>query len=111
MMWTELVNVTGLLLWVMVLGIYLLPTLVAGLQQHNQLYVIAGVNLLLGWTILGWIGAVVLVLKPEEPVPNKKKNHRRKKSHQRKSTMRTQPDPPVADLARRLVELAPRPEV
>ena len=76
-MWTELVDVAGLLLWVMVFGIDLLPTLVAGLQQHNQFYLIAGVNLLLGWTILGWIGALVLVLKPEEPLPNKKKNHRR----------------------------------
>ena len=103
-MWTELADIIGLLLWVMVFGIYLLPTLVAWLQQHDQFYAIAGVNLLLGWTMVGWIGALVWVFKREEPLPHKKKNHRRKKRHHRKSTTRTQPYPPVvhSDLARRL---------
>ena len=42
-----------------------------------------------------------------DDLPKKKENHRRKKNHHRKSTMRTQPYPPVAhsDLERRLAEL------
>jgi hypothetical protein len=98
---TELADLIGLLLWVMVFGIYLLPTLVAWLQQHDQFYAIAALNLLLGWTIVGWIGALVWVFKREEPLPKKNKKKRKKR------TTRMQPHHPVAhsDLARRLTEL------
>ena len=104
----------GLSLWAIALGLYLLPTLVARLHEHRQLYVIAAVNLLLGWTLVGWIGALVLALKPEELLPNKKKHHRKKNRH-RKSTARMEPHHPIththSDLARRLAQLAAGPEV
>ena len=107
-------DLIGLSLWVMALGLYLLPTLVAWFQQHPQLYAIAALNLLLGWTLVGWIGALVLALKPEELLPNKK-NHHRKKNRHRKSTARMEPHHPIThthyDLARRLAQLAPRPEL
>ena len=53
-------DLIGLLLWVMAVGLYLLPTLVAWFQQHPQLYAIAALNLLLGWTFIGWIGAALV---------------------------------------------------
>jgi len=38
---------------------YLFPSYVASLRGHRKLIPIAAVNLLLGWTILGWIAALV----------------------------------------------------
>jgi Superinfection immunity protein len=100
-------DLIGLLIWVMMFGFYLIPTLVAWFQQHDQLYAIAALNLLLGWTLLGWFGALVWVLKPKELRPQQRKKHHRKQKHHRQSTARTQPHRPDAhsDLARRLAEL------
>jgi hypothetical protein len=100
-------DIIGLLLWVIMLGIYLIPTLVAWSQEHHHLYAIAFLNVLSGWTLVGWIGALVWAFKPEELRPHEQRNHHRKKNHHRKSTTRTQPYPPVAqsDLERRLAEL------
>ena len=100
-------EIISLLLWLIMLGIYLIPTLVARCQEHHQLYAIGALNLLLGWTLVGWIGALVWAFKSEEFLPNQKTNHHRKRSHHRKrnhhrkSTSPTQPQPPVAhfDLA------------
>ena len=100
-------EIISLLLWLIMLGIYLIPTLVARCQEHHQLYAIGVLNLLLGWTLVGWIGALVWASKGKEFLPNQKTNHHRKRNHHRKSTSPTQPQPSVAhsDLARRLTEL------
>lgn len=37
------------------MGVYLLPTLLAGYRNHHHAAWIGIVNLLLGWTIFGWI--------------------------------------------------------
>jgi Superinfection immunity protein len=42
-----------------VLPPYLLPTLVAAWRSHHQTAAIFVLNLLLGWTVLGWIIALV----------------------------------------------------
>ena len=39
--------------------LYFLPSLVAGLRHHHQAAAIFLLNLLLGWTGIGWIGALV----------------------------------------------------
>jgi hypothetical protein len=44
------------------LVIYLLPALIAGGRKHHQQGAILGLNLLLGWTLLGWIAAFVWAL-------------------------------------------------
>ena len=41
-------EIISLLLWLIMLGIYLIPTLVARCQEHHQLYAIGVLNLLLG---------------------------------------------------------------
>jgi Superinfection immunity protein len=90
-----------LLLWAMMLGFYLFPTLVAWLQEHDHLYAIAALNLLIGWTLVGWFGALAWAFKPKEHVPNPKKKKRKKR------TARILPHHPVthSDLARRLGNL------
>jgi hypothetical protein len=34
---------------------YCWPTLVAASRDHGELEALAGLNLLLGWTVLGWL--------------------------------------------------------
>ena len=45
----------------LVLGMvgYMLPTIVAALRRHPQLLAIFLINFLLGWTVIGWVGALV----------------------------------------------------
>ena len=38
---------------------YFLPTLVAQMRAHHNGSAIFLLNLLLGWTIIGWIGALI----------------------------------------------------
>ncbi len=39
--------------------LYLVPAFVAFFRSHRNWPAIAALNLLLGWTVLGWIGAFV----------------------------------------------------
>ena len=41
------------------LAIYFIPAIVAWTRRHRQFMAIAVLNVLLGWTVLGWIGALV----------------------------------------------------
>lgn len=38
---------------------YLLPSLVAWYRAHHNALAIGLLNLLLGWTVVGWIGALI----------------------------------------------------
>lgn len=49
----------GLELLAFIGGIYLLPTILAGVRSNPQTLAIFVLNLLLGWTVLGWVGALV----------------------------------------------------
>lgn len=49
----------GWVAWIVLLTIYLLPTLVASLRHHHQTAAILLTNVLLGWTALGWIAALI----------------------------------------------------
>jgi hypothetical protein len=44
---------------IVLFGIYLLPTFVAAARKHRNLVAILIINLFLGWTLLGWVGALV----------------------------------------------------
>ena len=48
--------------WSLSLFVYCIPTVVAFVRQHHNRAAIRTLNLLLGWTIIGWIGALVWVL-------------------------------------------------
>jgi hypothetical protein len=41
------------------LAIYFLPTIIANVRNHTQTMAIVLTNLLLGWTFLGWVAALV----------------------------------------------------
>jgi len=47
------------LLILLFLPLYFLPTIVANARKNTNSQVIFVLNLLLGWTILGWIGAMI----------------------------------------------------
>ena len=38
---------------------YLLPGIIAGVRGHGSASAILAANILLGWTIIGWIGALI----------------------------------------------------
>jgi hypothetical protein len=49
--------------------LYIVPTVIAWRRHHHQRYAIAACNILLGWTILGWIVALCLALSAVKPQP------------------------------------------
>lgn len=48
-----------LLLVVLIFAFYFLPTLIAFLRRHKNKLAIFLLNLLLGWTVLGWVVSLV----------------------------------------------------
>lgn len=48
-----------LLLVILIFAFYFLPTLIAFLGQHKNKLAIFLLNLLLGWTVLGWVVSLV----------------------------------------------------
>lgn len=49
-------------------GLYLLPVLVAWLRRVPDLGSVAVVNVLLGWTLVGWVAALAMALR-SAPLP------------------------------------------
>jgi hypothetical protein len=60
----------GLMVLIVLSVIYFLPWLVAWSRQHPATDAISITNLVLGWTVLGWLGALVWAAMPvrREPV-------------------------------------------
>ena len=48
-----------LLLAVLIFAFYFLPSLIAFLRRHKNKIAIFLLNLLLGWTVLGWVVSLV----------------------------------------------------
>jgi Superinfection immunity protein len=46
---------------------YCLPTVIASLRGHRQQGAIFALNLLLGWTLIGWVAALVWGLTNSQP--------------------------------------------
>lgn len=51
------------------IGIYLLPTLIARGRHLPERGAIAALNILLGWTFLGWIVALIWAITAPAPYP------------------------------------------
>jgi len=47
------------LLLVLVVAFYFLPTLIAVMRSHRNLAGVILLNLLAGWTFIGWVGALI----------------------------------------------------
>lgn len=52
-------------------ALYFIPALIAASRSHNNVWAIFLLNLLLGWTVIGWVGALIwAVANPARPSPN-----------------------------------------
>ena len=49
----------ALVLLLIAFCVYFLPTLIAFLRGHKNALAIAALNIFLGWTLLGWVVALV----------------------------------------------------
>lgn len=49
--------------------IYFVPSAIAIMRKHNNLVGILALNFLLGWTLLGWVGALVWSLMNSNSTP------------------------------------------
>lgn len=60
----------ALILVVLAIGFYLLPSLIAIVRFHHNFMAIAATNILLGWTFIGW--AVALIWACTSPPPSRR---------------------------------------
>lgn len=49
--------------------VYVLPTMLAWSRRSNRRWRITAVNLLLGWTVIGWFTAIIMTFAYEPPLP------------------------------------------
>jgi hypothetical protein len=40
-------------------GLYLVPAIIAWIRGHDRKLAITALNILLGWSVLGWVGALL----------------------------------------------------
>ena len=52
---------------IITVAVYILPTLLAWKRQSSRRWRITLINLLLGWTLVGWIVAMVMTFAYEPP--------------------------------------------
>lgn len=54
------------ILLALMVALYFVPTIIASMRNHTNAVAITALNLLLGWTLLGWVAALVwsLTAKP-----------------------------------------------
>jgi len=50
-------NFNGLFIIAVAAVLYFLPAICAARRQHNDVGAIVALNILLGWTVLGWIAS------------------------------------------------------
>lgn len=55
------------IVFTVLLALYFLPTVVAGLQHRRQLVAIFVLNLVAGWTFIGWVAALVWACIADSP--------------------------------------------
>lgn len=62
------VGIGALIGFVFLAGLYLLPTLIGWGRGVHDLGMVAVLNILLGWTLVGWVVALALALRtPRQP--------------------------------------------
>jgi Superinfection immunity protein len=57
-----------IIVMVLALGVHFLPTIIAFRRNHHNKVAIFLVNLFLGWTVLGWVAALVWSATTTQPV-------------------------------------------
>jgi hypothetical protein len=59
----------GIILVLVCVGLYFLPAIIASRKRKRNATAIGVLNLLLGWTIAGWIISLIWALTNDPPVP------------------------------------------
>ena len=59
--------VLSLIMLAAMIGLYFLPGLIAYMRGHHNAVSIMLLNLFLGWTLLGWVGALVWSASSSKP--------------------------------------------
>jgi hypothetical protein len=57
----------GLVFIIVIIGLYMLPTIVGAVRKVVNIGSVAAVNLLLGWTLIGWAVALAMALRTNPP--------------------------------------------
>lgn len=58
----------GFIFFVTAIGLYFVPTIIAWNKDHDNLIGIFFLNLLTGWSLIGWIAAFIWAcIKPTSP--------------------------------------------
>jgi hypothetical protein len=65
--WLGPVGIGGLAVSLVLLAVYFLPTMVARGNQKRNTGAVFLLNLLLGWTLLGWIAALIWAASKDAP--------------------------------------------
>ena len=60
-------NFEALLVLLLLLFVYFLPLVIAQARNHDALYPIFGINLILGWTVIGWFIALIWAFTAPHP--------------------------------------------
>jgi hypothetical protein len=55
------------MLFIILVACYFIPTLVAFSRKHHNAGAICALNILLGWTIVGWVASFVWALTRPAP--------------------------------------------
>lgn len=66
--------VPGILLFIAIFCIYFLPSIIAHNGKHHNSQAITLLNLFLGWTILGWLAALIWACTKPAPLVLSKSN-------------------------------------
>lgn len=60
----------ALVMFLVMVGFYIAPAVVAYLTHRQHFAVIAAITITLGWTVVGWIGALIWAcVDREKPAP------------------------------------------
>ncbi len=54
-------------LMIIILCLYFIPSIVAWVRGHHNKVAITALNVLLGWSVIGWVGAMVWSLLAARP--------------------------------------------
>lgn len=62
------------LFWSLIIGFYLLPAIICEIRGTRHGWSILAINLFLGWTVLGWIAALIWAITeaPQSPDPQER---------------------------------------
>ena len=61
-----LLTIFFFLSWLLIgFAIYFLPLIIAFIRNHKNIFAIAILNIMLGWTLVGWFGALLWSLNSD----------------------------------------------